>query len=141
MLGKKFLLTPDSAYRKSPIAKSHNGREKRCAISACCISAVLVSALRNLDSSPYHDFKSPLKCVSALVDFSLMAQCRSYTPDTLSYMESYLQTFHRTKDICLEFRTSKATRTGADRQDPELRQLMADQRAKEVHHRSVANCR
>jgi len=32
MLGKKFLLTPDSAYRKRPIAKSHNGRERRCAI-------------------------------------------------------------------------------------------------------------
>ena len=34
MLGKKFLLTPDSAYRKRPIVKSHNGRERRCAISA-----------------------------------------------------------------------------------------------------------
>jgi len=34
MLGKKFLLTPDSAYPKTPIAKSHNGKEKRCAISA-----------------------------------------------------------------------------------------------------------
>jgi len=27
-----------------------------------CISAVLASALRNLDSSEYHDFKSALKC-------------------------------------------------------------------------------
>jgi len=61
-----------------------------------CISAVLASALRNPDSSKYHDFKSALKCVSALVDFTLMAQYRRHTPDTLSYMESYLQTFHRT---------------------------------------------
>ena len=106
-----------------------------------CISAVLASALRNLDSSQYHHFKCPLKCVSALVDFSRMAQCRSHRPDTLSYIESYLQTFHRTKDIFLEFRTSKATRTRADRQDRELRELMADQRAKEVHHRTVANHR
>jgi len=73
-----------------------------------CISAVLASALRNPYSSQYHDFKSALKCVSALVDFSLMAQYRSHTPDTLSYMESYLQTSHWTKDIFLEFRTSKA---------------------------------
>jgi len=80
-----------------------------------CISAVLASALRNLASSQYNDFKSALKCISALVDFSLMAQYRSHTPDTLSYMESYLQTFHRTKDIFLEFRTSKATGTRADR--------------------------
>jgi len=104
-----------------------------------CISAVLASALRNLDSSQYHHFKSALRCVSALVDFSLMAQYRSHTPDTHSYMESYLQTFHRTKDIILEFRTSKATRTRADRQDWEIRELMADQRAKEVHHRTIAN--
>jgi len=76
-----------------------------------CIAAVLASALRNPDSSQYHDFKSALKCVSALVDFSLMAQYRSHTPDTLSYMERYLQTFHRTKDLFLEFRTSKATCT------------------------------
>jgi len=104
-----------------------------------CISAVLASALRNLDSSQYHHFKCPLKCVSALVDFSRMAQCRSHRPDTLSYIESYLQTFHRTKDIFLEFRTSKATRTRPDRQDRELRELMADQCSKEVHYRTVTN--
>jgi len=106
-----------------------------------CISAVLVSALRNPDSSQYQDFKSPLTCVSALVDFTLMAQYRSHTPDTLSYMESYLQTFHQTKGIFLEFRTSKATHTQADRQDLELRERMANQRAIEVRHRSIANRR
>jgi len=106
-----------------------------------CISAVLASPLRNLDSSQYQDFKRPLKCVRALVDFTLMVQYRSHTPDTLSYMESYLQTFHQTKDIFLEFRTSKATRAQANRQDRELREEMADQRAKEVHYRSVANRR
>jgi len=69
-----------------------------------CISAVFASALRNPDSSQYHDFKSGLKSVSALVDFSIMAQYRGQTPDTVSYMEGYLQTFHRTKEIFLEFR-------------------------------------
>jgi len=68
-----------------------------------------------------------------------MAQYRSHTPDTLSYMESYLKTFHLTKHIFLEFRTSKATRTRADRLDRELRELMADERAKEVHHRTLPN--
>jgi len=106
-----------------------------------CISAVLASALRKLDTSQYQDFKSALKCVSVLVDFTLMAQYRSYTPDILSYMESYLQTFHRTKVIFLEFRTSKATRAQATRQDRELRELIADQCTKEVHHRTVANRR
>jgi len=70
-----------------------------------------------------------------------MAQYRSHTPDRLSYIESSLQTFHRTKVIYLEFRTSKATRAQANRQDRELRELMADQRAKEVRHRTVANRR
>jgi len=72
-----------------------------------------------------------------------MAQYRSHTvtPDTLSYMESYVQTFHWTKLIFLEFRTSRATRAQATRQDRELRELMADQRAKEVRPRPIANRR
>jgi len=67
----------------------------------CCISALLASALQNPDSSLSQDFKRALKCVSALVDFTLMAQYRSHTPDTLSYMESYLQTFHQTRTFFL----------------------------------------
>jgi len=106
-----------------------------------CISGVLASAVRNLDSSQYQDFKSALKCISALVDFSLMAQYHSNRPDTLSFMESYLQTFYQAKDIFLEFCTSKATRAKANRLDWELRELNAGHRAKEVHHRRVANSR
>jgi len=68
---------------------------------SCCISALLASALQNPDSSLSQDFKRALKCVSALVDFTLMAQYRSHTPDTLSYMESYLQTFHQTRTFFL----------------------------------------
>jgi len=105
------------------------------------ISAVLPSALRNPDSSQYQDFKSTLKCVSVLVDLTLMGQYRSHTPDTLSYMESYLQTFHRTKDTFLEFLNWKATSPEANRQDLELGELMAVQCAKEVHPRTVANRR
>ena len=87
-----------------------------------CITAILASVLRNLDSSQFQDFKTALKCISALVDLTLMAQYRCHTPDTLSYMESYLQTFHQRKDIFLVFRTSKATRAQANRQDRELRE-------------------
>ena len=128
---------PKMAYRA--ITQWH-GKEMR---NLCrCISALLASTLRNPHSSQYQNFKSASKDVSVVVDFTLMAQYRSHTLDTLSYMESYLHSFHWTKYIFLEFRTSKATRTRADRQDRELRELMADQRAKEVHHRMVANrCR
>jgi len=103
-----------------------------------CTSAVLASALRNPDSSQHHDFQNTLKCVSSLVDFSLMAQYGSHTLDTLSYMERYLTTFHLTKDVFLEFHTLKATRTEANPQDRELRELMANQHAKEVRHNTAA---
>ena len=73
-----------------------------------------------------------MKCVGALVNVSLMSQYRSHTPDTLSYLENYLQTFRWTKDIFHEFRTSKATRAEANHQDRELRQSIADQRSKEA---------
>ena len=67
-----------------------------------------------------------MKCVSALVDLSLLAQYRSYTPDTPFYMEGYLQTVYRTKDIFLEFWTSKAMRAEANRHDQDLRELMVN---------------
>jgi len=90
-----------------------------------CISAVIESAFRNPNSLQHHDFQNALKCVSTLVDFSLMGQYRRHTSDTLSYMEKYLAIFHRTKDVFLEFRTWKATRTEANRQDREVRELIA----------------
>jgi len=107
------------------------------------VSLVLPSALGNLHSSQYHDFKSALKFVSALVDFSLMALYHSHTSDTVVYMESYLWTFHWTnlKDIFLEFRTSKAKRAEANCQDRDLRELMANQRANEARHNNAAKRR
>jgi len=138
MPGKKFLLINDSVYQKRPIEKSHNDTERKCATLASVFPAVLASALRNPDSSQHHDFQIALKCVSALVDFSLMAQYRSHPADTLSYLERYLLTFHQMKDIFLEFRTSKATRAEANRQNRELRELIANERAHEIRRTSAA---
>ena len=55
-----------------------------------------------------------------------MDQYRSNTLETLGYMEKYLQIFHRTKDIFLEFRTTKAIHAQAKRQDRELREQIAN---------------
>ena len=55
-----------------------------------------------------------------------MAQYRSHTPETLEYMETCLRTFQRTKDIFLEFRTTKAIRGQAERQDRELRERIGN---------------
>ena len=115
---------PKKAYRE---VTQWQGKEMRNL--GRCITAVLAAALHNPDSSQQLLFKRALQCVSSLVDFSLMAQYRSHTGETLTYMEKYLETFHRTKDIFLEFRTSKATCAQANRQNRELKNQMLDQHA------------
>src|SRR5437868_12302662 len=70
-----------------------------------------------------------------------MAQYRSHTPETLSYMENYLLLFHQTKDVFLEFRTSKATCAEANYQDRELREHMANQHARAPPSYSAAKRR
>ena len=72
-----------------------------------CISTVFASPLRNPEGSQQLPFKQALQCLCSLIHFSLMAQYRSYTPKTVEYMETDLRTFHRTKDIFLEFHTTR----------------------------------
>ena len=127
---------PKKAY---PEVTQWQGKEMRNL--GRCISAVFASALRNPDSPQHQDFNIALKCVGALVGFYLITQYRSHTPDTLAYMERYLQKFHQTKDIFLEFRTSKSTPAEVNRQDRELRILMANQIAQEARHVSAAQRR
>jgi len=105
------------------------------------MSAVLASALLNPHSSQHDDFQNAFKHVSALVDFSLIAQYFSHRPDKLSYMDRYLMTFLRTKDVFLEFRTWKATQPEANCHDREPGELMANQHAKQVRHNTAAKCR
>ena len=112
---------PKKAYRE---VTQWQGKEMRNL--GRCISPVFASALRDPDGSQQLPFKRALQCVCSLIDFSLMAQYYSHTPETLVYMETYLQTFHRTKDIFLEFCTTKATRAQAERQDQELRERSAN---------------
>jgi len=75
-----------------------------------CLVGVLAVALRRPDSWKAIPFKHALDCVRALVDFNMMAQYRSHTPETIAYMEEYLDRFHRMKDIFWEFRVSKRRR-------------------------------
>ena len=136
---KEILPYPGFNLSKKAYDKITQWQEKEIRNLYRRISAVLASALRNPDSSQYHNFKIALMGVSTLVDFSHMAQYRSHIPDTLSHMKSYLQTFHQRKEIFLEFCTWKATSTRADHQYRRLRELIADQRPIEVHHRTIAN--
>jgi len=90
-----------------------------------CLLGVLAVALRQPDSRQVIPFKHALDCVRALVDFNMMAQFSSHTPETIAYMEEYLDQFHRMKDILLEFRVSKRTRAKVDNQRKELRHQRA----------------
>jgi len=82
-------------------------------------------ALRQPDSTQVQPLRRGLTCVNSLLDFTIMAQYRSHTPETISYMEQYATQFHETKDIFLEFRMAKQTQEKAD----ELRKELRGQRA------------
>ena len=107
---------PKKAYRE---VTQWQGKEMRNL--GRCLLGVLAVALRQPNSTQVLPFKRALACVRSLLDFSLMAQYRSHTPETLDYMEQYLNRFHDTKDIFLEFPISKRTRAKVDEQRRELR--------------------
>jgi len=86
-----------------------------------CILGGLAVALRQPGGAQAIPFKRALGCIRALVDFNMMAQYRSHTPDTIAYMEEYLDQFHRMKDIFLEFRVTKRTQAKVDKQRKEIR--------------------
>jgi len=91
-------LVPKKTYRE---VAQWQGKEMRNL--GRCILAVLAVGLRQPKSSQVIAFKHALGCVRALADFSMMAQGRSHTSDTIAYMEHYLDQFHRMKGIFLEF--------------------------------------
>jgi hypothetical protein len=107
---------PKKAYRE---VTQWQGKEMRNL--GRCILGVLASALRRPTPAQQGPFGDAIRCVRALVDFSLMAQYQSHTSETLGYMEQYLKDFHRYKDVFQEFRTSKKTRGEADANDEQLR--------------------
>ena len=109
-------LVPKKAYRE---VRQWQGKEMRNL--GRCILGVLAVALRQPGGAQAIPFKRALGCVRALIDFNMMAQYRSHTPDTIAYMEDYLDQFHRMKDIFLEFRVTKRTQAKVDKQGKEIR--------------------
>jgi len=109
-------LVPKKAYRE---VTQWQGKEMRNL--GRCLLGVLAVALRQPGSAQLIPFKRALRFVRALVDFNMMAQYRSHTAETITYMEDYLDTFHKMKDIFLEFRVTKRIRAKIDEQRRELR--------------------
>ncbi|KAH0611279.1 uncharacterized protein H6S33_010544 [Morchella sextelata] len=98
------LAVPNKAYRSTT---QWQGKEMRNL--GRVVLGALAAALRNPGVAVRSDFAKALKCVRSLIDFHLMAQYRSHTTSTLDYMESYLEDFHKHKDIFSEFRAYKKT--------------------------------
>jgi len=113
-------LVPQKAYSE---VTQWQGKQMRNL--GCGILGVLAVALGQPGGAQAIHFKRALRCVSALVDFNMMAQYRSHTPDTIAYMEEYLDQFHRMKDIFLEFRVTKRTQAKVDKQRKEIRRQRA----------------
>ena len=86
-----------------------------------CIQVVLAVALGQPGGAQVLPFKHALRYVRALIDFNMMAQHRSHTPDTIAYMKEYLDQFHKMKDIFLEFQVTKRTQVKVDKQRKEIR--------------------
>jgi len=59
-----------------------------------CLLGVLAVALRQPDSTQVQPFRRALTCVRSLLDLTMIAQYRSHTPETISYMEEYATQFH-----------------------------------------------
>ncbi|KAH8144500.1 uncharacterized protein LAJ45_11475 [Morchella importuna] len=98
------LAVPNNAYRATTQWQGKEMRNLRRVVVGA-----LAAALRNPGVAVRGDFAKALKCVRGLIDFHLMAQYGNHTMSTLNYMESYLQDFHKHKDIFLEFRAYKRT--------------------------------
>jgi len=81
-----------------------------------CVLSVLAVALHQPGSAQLIPFKHALGCVRALVNFIMMAQYRSHTAETITYIEDYLNTFHKMNNIFLEFRVTKHIHAKIDEQ-------------------------
>jgi len=116
-------VVPKKAYREVT-----QWQEKEMRNLGRCLFGVLAVAWRQPDSRQVQPFRPALTCVRSLLDFTVMAQYRSHTPKTISYIEEYATQFHETKDIFLEFRISKRTQDKADELCKELGRHRAQMR-------------
>ena len=106
---------PTKAYRE---VTQWQGQEMRNL--GHCLMGVLAVALRQPDSTEMQPFRRALTCVWSLLDFTMVAQYRSHTPETISYMEEYATRFDDTEDIFVEFRIFKRMQQKADELNKEL---------------------
>jgi hypothetical protein len=71
------------------------------------VNAALATVLRALSDTQRMPFRICIQCVTALMDFHLMAQYKTHTEQTLQYMQDYLHAFHKNTYFFREFRAGK----------------------------------
>ena len=118
---------PHKAFRE---VSQWQGKEMR--MFGRIVLPAMAIALREPTPSQRYPFNRALECVKHLVDFHLMAQYRSHTAETLTYLDDYLKRFHENKEVFLEFRQSKTSKRKADAQDKQLREQYAKDDANDI---------
>lgn len=93
---------PTKAYRE---VSQWQGKEMRNL--GRIVTAAFATALRAPSDAQRMPFRIAIQCVTALVDFHLMAQYKTHTEQTLQYMQDYLNAFHKNKHVFREFRAGK----------------------------------
>ncbi|KAG0639401.1 hypothetical protein HOY80DRAFT_1074395 [Tuber brumale] len=83
------------------------GKERRNLVRVLlpCFAATLC----RLSTTEHLIFTQAITCVRSIIDFTLMAQYRSHTEETIQYLERYLKAFHDHKDVFKEYRKNKST--------------------------------
>ncbi|KAF8416615.1 hypothetical protein BGX38DRAFT_1280908 [Terfezia claveryi] len=108
------------------------------------ILACFVATLRQIQDVPslfaagQADAKIAIRCVRALTDFCLMAQYRSHTPQSIEYMNQYLQEFHQFRHIFGEFQASKVDYGKAAKASKDLAEAHAWQATIDQYYKLTA---
>jgi len=125
---KALLHYPGFFVPKNGYREVRQWQEKQMRNLGHCVLGFLAMAVRQPDSTQVQPFRRALTFVRSLLDFTMMAQYRSYTPEAISYMEEYAMQLHETKDIFLEFRISIRMQEKADELYKKLRRQRAQMR-------------
>jgi hypothetical protein len=111
---------PKKAYRE---VSQWQGKEMRNL--GRIVLAAFTTALRAPTDAQRQPFRAAIRCVTAVIDFHLLAQYKTHTETTLKYMHESLKAFHEEKSIFQEFRVGKRAKKGIDKSVAELASIQA----------------
>ncbi|MFX3647996.1 MAG: hypothetical protein ACE3JU_11610 [Paenibacillus sp.] len=97
----------------------------------------VVIALENPTTEQESDFKEILTCIRYFVDFALVCRYKSHTETSIGYLLTYLNGFHRHKQVFEPFK-GKGTKVPKDRKkEEELIEKALEAKRQRKHNFSV----